>query len=81
MRRLVAGAAACSGLDLSAGAPQTAERAPTKGEHFARRCRAVLEIPHDPHLAAGGRIELARLQPPALDAAYRLAALLADTFS
>ena len=48
--------------------------------HFAARCRAVVEIPQDPHLATGGRIELARLRPATRDAAYRLAALMADRF-
>jgi MinD-like ATPase involved in chromosome partitioning or flagellar assembly len=28
-------------------------------EHFAARSRAVVEIPHDPHLATGGRVDLA----------------------
>ncbi|HET6257487.1 AAA family ATPase [Pseudonocardia sp.] len=48
--------------------------------HFAARCRAVVEIPHDPHLATGGRIELARLRPATHDAFLTLAALLADAF-
>ena len=26
--------------------------------HFAARCRAVVQVPRDPHLATGGRIEL-----------------------
>ena len=50
-------------------------------EHFASRCRAVMEIPHDPHLAAGGRVELGRLQPATREAAFGLAALMADRFS
>ena len=49
-------------------------------EHFAARCRAVIEIPHDPHLATGGRVELARLRPPTRDAFLGLAALIADGF-
>lgn len=49
--------------------------------HFAARCRAVVEIPPDPHLATGGRVELARLRPSTLDAAYELSALLADRFT
>ena len=48
--------------------------------HFAARCRAVVEIPHDPHLATGGRVELARLRPATRRAAYELAALMADRF-
>jgi MinD-like ATPase involved in chromosome partitioning or flagellar assembly len=49
-------------------------------DHFAARCRAVVEIPHDPHLATGGRVELARLRPATRDAAYELAAHMADRF-
>ncbi|MDT7614392.1 MAG: hypothetical protein QOF00_1839 [Pseudonocardiales bacterium] len=49
-------------------------------EHFASRCRAVVEIPHDPHLATGGRVELARLRPATRDAAHALAAHMADLF-
>lgn len=49
-------------------------------EHFTARCRALIELPHDPHLATGGRVELARLRPRTLDACYELAALIADNF-
>jgi MinD-like ATPase involved in chromosome partitioning or flagellar assembly len=49
-------------------------------EHFASRSRAVVEIPHDPHLATGGRVELAHLRPATRAAAYELAALMADRF-
>jgi MinD-like ATPase involved in chromosome partitioning or flagellar assembly len=48
--------------------------------HFEARCRGVVEIPHDPHLASGGRIELDRLRPATRDAFLTLAALLADGF-
>jgi MinD-like ATPase involved in chromosome partitioning or flagellar assembly len=50
-------------------------------EHFAQRCRAVVDIPYDPQLAVGGRVELARLQPATRAAAFRLAALMADDFA
>ncbi|WP_338051520.1 MinD/ParA family protein [Pseudonocardia acidicola] len=49
-------------------------------EHFEARCRAVVEVPHDPHLATGGRIELSRLKPATHDAFLELAAHLADEF-
>lgn len=49
-------------------------------EHFLARCRAVVEIPHDPHLATGGRVQLSRLRPQTRAAAYELAALMADQF-
>jgi MinD-like ATPase involved in chromosome partitioning or flagellar assembly len=55
------------------------DRARVRG-HFEARCRAVVEVPFDPHLATGGRIELGRLRRPTLDAFLALAALLADGF-
>jgi MinD-like ATPase involved in chromosome partitioning or flagellar assembly len=54
--------------------------APRLRAHFAARCRAVVELPHDPHLAQGGRIDAAALSPGARDAALELAALVADEF-
>lgn len=48
--------------------------------HFAARCRAVVEVPHDAHLAAGGRIELGALRPATADAFLEVAALVADDF-
>ena len=39
-----------------------------------------MDIPHDPHLATGGRIELARLDDHTLDAFLQLAALVTDLF-
>ncbi|OLT12502.1 hypothetical protein BJF78_24520 [Pseudonocardia sp. CNS-139] len=49
--------------------------------HFATRCRAVVEVPHDPHLATGARIDLDRLKPATHDAFLKLAALLSDRFA
>jgi MinD-like ATPase involved in chromosome partitioning or flagellar assembly len=49
-------------------------------EHFARRARAVVEVPYDPHLASGAVIEPARLAQPTHDAFLEMAALLADRF-
>ncbi|MGE3288820.1 MAG: AAA family ATPase [Pseudonocardia sp.] len=49
-------------------------------EYFAARCRAVVEVPQDPHLATGGRVELARLRRGTHDAFLELAALVADRF-
>jgi MinD-like ATPase involved in chromosome partitioning or flagellar assembly len=48
--------------------------------HFAARCRAVVDIPPDPHLATGGRIDPALWQGSTRDAWYLLAALVADGF-
>jgi len=49
-------------------------------DHFAARCRAVVEVPQDPHLATGGRVGLSRLRRPTHDAFLHLAALIADRF-
>lgn len=50
-------------------------------EHFARRCRDVVEVPADPHLCAGGVIDPDRLSPATRDAFLELAALVADGFA
>jgi MinD-like ATPase involved in chromosome partitioning or flagellar assembly len=48
--------------------------------HFAARCRAVVQVPRDPHLATGGRIELDKLRQATSDAFLELTALVADDF-
>jgi MinD-like ATPase involved in chromosome partitioning or flagellar assembly len=48
--------------------------------HFETRCRAVVEVPFDPHLATGARIDLDRIRPTTLDAFRTIAAHLADRF-
>ncbi|WP_308283460.1 MinD/ParA family ATP-binding protein [Pseudonocardia nigra] len=49
--------------------------------HFAERCREVVEIPHDPHLATGGRIDPTMLRPATARAFLELAATVADGFA
>lgn len=49
-------------------------------DHFRSRVRGVVQIPHDPHLATGGRIDPARLRPATSDAFLELGALVADAF-
>ncbi|MGQ0630144.1 MAG: MinD/ParA family ATP-binding protein [Sporichthyaceae bacterium] len=49
-------------------------------DHFARRTRAVVAVPYDPHLAEGGQINLARLSKGAYQAYLELAAEVADVF-
>ncbi|NMH97813.1 MinD/ParA family protein [Pseudonocardia sp. K10HN5] len=49
-------------------------------DYFAARCRAVVEVPFDAHLATGGRIELPELRPATVDAYLALAAHVADGF-
>lgn len=49
-------------------------------EHFRARCRAVVELPPDPHLATGAVVDLDALTPAARDAALNLAATVAEGF-
>jgi MinD-like ATPase involved in chromosome partitioning or flagellar assembly len=49
--------------------------------HFRARARAVVEIPYDPHLATGGRLDLAAMRAGTRDAFLEVAALIADEFS
>ena len=50
-------------------------------DHFARRCRAVKQVPFDPHLEEGAEISLERLKPQTREALLELAAAVADGFS
>lgn len=49
-------------------------------DHFARRCRAVHEVPFDAHLEEGAEISLDRLRPETRDALVELAATVATGF-
>jgi MinD-like ATPase involved in chromosome partitioning or flagellar assembly len=50
-------------------------------DHFSRRCRAVKQVPFDPHLEEGAEIILDRLKPETREALVELAAVVADGFS
>jgi MinD-like ATPase involved in chromosome partitioning or flagellar assembly len=50
-------------------------------QYFAARCRAVVRIPHDPHLEEGAEFELDLLNPETADAYLELAAVVADAFA
>ncbi|HEY5986569.1 MAG TPA: MinD/ParA family protein [Streptosporangiaceae bacterium] len=50
-------------------------------QHFAARCRAVVRIPYDPHLAEGAEVELDRLSKATADAYLALAAEVGDGFA
>jgi MinD-like ATPase involved in chromosome partitioning or flagellar assembly len=50
-------------------------------DHFSRRCRAVRQVPFDPHLEEGAEISLERLKPDTREALLELAAVVADGFS
>ena len=49
-------------------------------DHFSRRCKAVLQVPFDPHLEEGAEIDLERLKPETRDALVELAAVVASGF-
>ena len=49
-------------------------------DHFSRRCKAVLQVPFDPHLEEGAEISLERLKPETRDALTELAAVVAAVF-
>jgi MinD-like ATPase involved in chromosome partitioning or flagellar assembly len=50
-------------------------------DHFSRRCRAVQQVPFDPHLEEGAEVSLDRLRPQTREALIELAAVVADGFS
>ncbi|HYZ67650.1 MAG TPA: MinD/ParA family protein [Mycobacterium sp.] len=50
-------------------------------DHFNRRCRAVKQVPFDPHLEEGAEISLDRLRPETREALLELSAVVADGFT
>jgi putative peptide zinc metalloprotease protein len=50
-------------------------------EHFAGRCRAVVQVPWDPHLDAGAETQVERLRPSTRRAYLEAAAAVADEFA
>lgn len=50
-------------------------------EHFAGRCRAVVQVPWDPHLSAGAETQVDRLRPQTRHAYLEVAAAVADGFT
>jgi MinD-like ATPase involved in chromosome partitioning or flagellar assembly len=49
-------------------------------DHFSRRCKAVLNVPFDPHLEEGAEISLEKLKPRTRAALTELAAVVANGF-
>ena len=50
-------------------------------DHFSSRCREVVTIPYDPHLEAGGVMDIDALQPETLEAYRELAAAVGAAFA
>jgi putative peptide zinc metalloprotease protein len=51
------------------------------GDHFQGRCRAVVQVPWDPHLSAGAETQVERLRPVTRRAYLEVAAAVADGFT
>ncbi|MGW1980364.1 SCO5717 family growth-regulating ATPase [Streptomyces sp. NPDC001889] len=49
--------------------------------HFQTRCRGVVVVPFDEHLAAGAEVDLDMMRPKTRDAYFHLSALIAEDFS
>lgn len=49
-------------------------------DHFRARCRGVVVIPFDEHLAEGSEVDLSQLKAPTRDAYFNLATLVAADF-
>lgn len=62
--------------------PATAQRVDVDEltHHFEGRTRRVVQVPHDPHLAAGGRIVLADLRRETFEAYREIAGAVAERF-
>jgi putative peptide zinc metalloprotease protein len=50
-------------------------------DHFQGRCRAVVQVPWDPHLSAGAETQVDRLRPVTRRAYLEVAAAVADGFT
>lgn len=48
--------------------------------HFETRCRGVVVVPFDEHLAAGAEVDLDMMRPKVREAYFNLAALVAEDF-
>ncbi|WP_229758845.1 MinD/ParA family ATP-binding protein [Peterkaempfera bronchialis] len=48
--------------------------------HFETRCRGVVVVPFDEHLAAGAEVDIAMMRPKVREAYFDLAALVAEDF-
>jgi MinD-like ATPase involved in chromosome partitioning or flagellar assembly len=49
--------------------------------HFQTRCRGVVVVPFDDHLAAGAEVDLGMMRPKTREAYFDLAALVAEDFA
>ncbi|MEU6061650.1 SCO5717 family growth-regulating ATPase [Streptomyces sp. NPDC047097] len=50
-------------------------------QHFETRCRGVVVVPFDEHLAAGAEVDLDMMRPKTREAYFNLSALVAEDFA
>ncbi|MFH8364267.1 SCO5717 family growth-regulating ATPase [Streptomyces anulatus] len=50
-------------------------------QHFETRCRGVVVVPFDEHLAAGAEVDLDMMRPKTREAYFHLSALVAEDFA
>lgn len=50
-------------------------------QHFETRCRGVVVVPFDEHLAAGAEVDLDMMRPKTREAYFHLAAMVAEDFA
>ncbi|MER6500878.1 SCO5717 family growth-regulating ATPase [Streptomyces sp. NPDC001455] len=50
-------------------------------QHFETRCRGVVVVPFDEHLAAGAEVDLDMMRPKTRDAYFTLSAMVAEDFT
>ncbi|MFJ6803093.1 nucleotide-binding protein, partial [Streptomyces fradiae] len=50
-------------------------------QHFETRCRGVVVVPFDEHLAAGAEVDLDMMRPKTREAYFNLAAMVAEDFT
>ncbi|SEC36317.1 MinD-like ATPase involved in chromosome partitioning or flagellar assembly [Streptomyces sp. 2131.1] len=50
-------------------------------QHFRTRCRGVVVVPFDEHLAAGAEVDLDMMRPKTREAYFNLSALVAEDFA
>ncbi|MGW4750144.1 nucleotide-binding protein, partial [Streptomyces sp. NPDC004290] len=50
-------------------------------QHFQTRCRGVVVVPFDEHLAAGAEVDLDMMRPKTREAYFHLSAMVAEDFS
>jgi MinD-like ATPase involved in chromosome partitioning or flagellar assembly len=48
--------------------------------HFETRCRGVVVVPFDEHLAAGAEVDLDMMRPKVREAYFNLSAMVAEDF-